>query len=327
MKEPSTRPFFPGRMGSEVRGGAEGRGSVPKVPPSSPDSTPSSGGERPKKRPLSVVILSDLHLGTVGCHADALLHYLRSVNPRILVLNGDIIDCWHFTRLYWPASHLKVIQRIVKMASLGTEVYYVTGNHDELLRKFAEQHLGHLHLVNKVVLALDGRRTWIFHGDVFDVVQKYSRWLARLGSVGYDLLILINRLANWISLSLGRERISLSKKIKDGVKRAVRYVSDFERTAVELAVEHGFDAVACGHIHQPALRRITTSKGEVLYLNSGDWIENLTALEYEGGGWRLFQYRDHEAELSGASSLWEEAAEEEGVDLRAGARLVLAGLS
>lgn len=321
-------PFFRNRAAAFSGVGGDGNSPAPPARPAARRHPPSSGEGRPKKRPLEAVILSDVHLGTVGCHAKALLDYLRSVNPRILVLNGDIIDCWQFTRYYWPKAHMKVIQRIVKMAAAGTEVYYVTGNHDEMLRKFADQHLGNLHLVNKVVLDLDGRRTWVFHGDVFDVVQKYSRWLARLGSLGYDLLILINRFVNWISMSLGRGRLSLSKRIKDSVKSAVSYVSDFERTAVETAAEHGFDAVACGHIHQPALRTVATSRGEVLYLNSGDWIENLTALEYEGGRWRLFKYRDHEAELASASSLSaEEEAEGEAKEALSGAMLVIAGLS
>jgi len=246
---------------------------------------------------VEVVVLSDVHLGTVGCHATQLLRYLRSVDPGTLVLNGDIIDIWQFSRYYWPKAHMNVVRRILKIAAAGTPVYYVTGNHDELLRKFAEHHFGHVHLVNKVVLELDGRRVWIFHGDVFDVMSRHARWLTRLGALGYDLLILINRAANWLSLKAGRGRISLSKRIKDGVKSAVSFIGDFERTAADAALEHGFDTVICGHIHQPAMKEVRTDRGSVLYLNSGDWIENLTALEYEGGAWSLFRYRDHEEAL------------------------------
>jgi len=253
-----------------------------------------------KRRTLDVAVISDVHLGTVGCHAKELLNYLRSIQPRILVLNGDIIDMWQFTRYYWPKAHMKVLKRLMKMVASGVEVYYVTGNHDDLLRKFAEQHLGNFHLVNKVVLELDEKKAWFFHGDVFDVVNVHSRWLARLGSIGYDLLILINHAANFFSTKMGRGRISLSKRIKDGVKGAVKFIGDFEKTVTKLAMEHGFSYVACGHIHQPAVHQVANGGRPVIYLNSGDWIENLTALEYNEGAWSIFSYRDHEAELEGA---------------------------
>jgi len=252
-------------------------------------------------RPVDLVVVSDLHLGTVGCRAKEFLNYLRSIDPKILVLNGDTIDIWQFTRYYWPKAHMKVLRRLLKMVASGVEVYYVTGNHDELLRRFTEQHLGNFHLVNKVVLELDGKRAWIFHGDVFDVVSVHSRWLARLGSLGYDLLILINHLANFVSVKTGRGRISLSKRIKDGVKSAVKFIGDFEKTVTRLALDHGFDFVICGHIHQPAIKERAAGERRVTYLNSGDWIENLTALEYREGAWRIFRYREHEAELEGES--------------------------
>jgi UDP-2,3-diacylglucosamine pyrophosphatase LpxH len=169
-----------------------------------------------------------------------------------------------------------------------------------MLRKFAEQDMGNFHLVNKLVLDLDGKRAWVFHGDVFDVVTKHSRWLARLGGVGYDILILINRFVNWLSELSGHGRISLSKRIKEGVKGAVSFIGDFERTVVSMAIEEGYDFVVCGHIHQPVIREFNGEGGRVTYLNSGDWIENLTALEYHEGAWSLFCYREHEAELAGA---------------------------
>jgi UDP-2,3-diacylglucosamine pyrophosphatase LpxH len=258
----------------------------------------SGGGEkRPARRKVDVLVLSDLHLGTLGCHAKELLRYLKSVDPAVLVLNGDIIDCWQFKKWYWPKAHMKVLKRILKIAAAGVPVHYVTGNHDDMLRRFAEQHLGNFHLVNKVVLELDGKRAWIFHGDVFDVVTKHSRWLARLGGVGYDLLILINRAVNRVSMAMGRGRISLSKRIKDGVKSAVSFIGDFEKTTASMAIEEGFDYVLCGHIHQPVVKEITTAAGRVLYMNSGDWIENLTALEFTDGRWSIFRYREHEEEL------------------------------
>jgi UDP-2,3-diacylglucosamine pyrophosphatase LpxH len=270
----------------------------------------------PPKRRVDVLVLSDVHLGTVGCHAKALLDYLRSVEPRILVLNGDVIDCWQFSKYYWPKAHMKVVKRLLKVVATGIPVYYVTGNHDEILRRFAEQHLGNFHLVNKVVLELEGKRAWIFHGDVFDVMMQHARWLVKLGSLGYDLLILINRAANWISQRLGRGRISLSKRIKDGVKRAVSFVGGFEQAAASAAIEHGYDFVICGHIHKPAAKEIQTGRGSVTYLNAGDWVENLTALEYKDGAWSIFRYRDGLAE-AGVEALAppNEGAEEERGDL------------
>ncbi|MBK8924361.1 MAG: UDP-2,3-diacylglucosamine diphosphatase [Crocinitomicaceae bacterium] len=243
---------------------------------------------------MDVLVLSDIHLGTYGCHSKELLRYLKSVKPKMVVLNGDIIDMWQFKKRYWPKSHMKVIHKIIKWISKGVKVYYITGNHDEMLRKFAGFKMGSLVIDNKLLLNLDGKKTWIFHGDVFDVTMKHSKWLARLGSHGYDLLILINAFCNWVSEKMGRGRISLSKSIKNSVKQAVKFINDFEKTAAEIAIKNGYDNVLCGHIHQPEIKVITTSEGQVNYLNSGDWIENLTALEYTRGEWKLFQYRDED---------------------------------
>lgn len=241
-------------------------------------------------RKVEVLVLSDIHLGTYGCHAKELNRYLKSIDPETVILNGDIIDMWQFSKRYWPKEHMKVIKRLVKYVSQGKQVYYITGNHDEMLRKFTDFELGTFTLTNKLLIDLDGKRTWIFHGDVFDVSMQYSKWLAKLGGKGYDLLILINRAANFISESLGKGKISLSKRVKNGVKKAVKFVSDYEKIAAEIAINNHFDTVICGHIHQPQQRIIENSKGQVLYLNSGDWIENLTALEYNNGTWSIYTY-------------------------------------
>jgi UDP-2,3-diacylglucosamine pyrophosphatase LpxH len=142
-----------------------------------------------------------------------------------------------------------------------------------------------------MVLQQNDKRIWIFHGDVFDVTMKHSKWLAKLGAVGYDMLILLNRLVNWGLDLLGRKRISLSKRIKDSVKKAVSFIDDFEMTAIELAIQNKFDVVVNGHIHKPKIRHYANEKGEVLYVNSGDWIENLTALEYHDDQWSIFDFR------------------------------------
>jgi UDP-2,3-diacylglucosamine pyrophosphatase LpxH len=244
------------------------------------------------KRNIRVAVISDIHLGTYGCHAKAVNRYLKSINPEILILNGDIIDIWQFSKRYWPDSHMKVIQRIFKMMTNGTKVYYLTGNHDEMLRKLSDFRIGKLELLDKLVLDLDGKKAWIFHGDVFDVSMKHSKWLAKLGAIGYDTLIVLNSMVNWASQKMGRGKVSFSKRIKNSVKQAIKFIDDFEETATSIAIENGYDYVLCGHIHQPAIRSIKTDKGETLYLNSGDWVENLTALEYSDKKWSLYHYKD-----------------------------------
>jgi len=244
-----------------------------------------------QKRPVDVVVISDVHLGTYGCHAAELLHYLRSIQPRLLILNGDIIDIWNFSKRYFPAAHLEVISEICRLASSGTRVVYITGNHDELLRKYSDLSLGNFQITDKLVMEINGQMCWIFHGDVFDATTKGSaKILAKLGGKGYDLLILINSFINWTLKLIGREKMSFSKKVKAGVKKAVAWIDNFEQTAAELAIEKKYDYVICGHIHQPQQRTITTGKGSVQYLNSGDWVENLTALEYYNNDWHLYQY-------------------------------------
>ncbi|BDS11814.1 UDP-2,3-diacylglucosamine diphosphatase [Aureispira anguillae] len=244
------------------------------------------------KRKLDVLVLSDIHLGTYGCHATELVNYLKSVKPKILVLNGDIIDIWQFKKSYFPKPHLAVISQIVKMASKGTKVYYLTGNHDEMLRKFVPMQMGNFYMDNKLLLELDGKVAWFFHGDVFDTSVTCAKWLAKLGGAGYDALVAINLGVNYVLKSVGKPRMSLSKKVKDSVKRAVKYVKDFETVAAELAIEKSYDYVVLGHIHQPQIRSIATHKGQTTYLNSGDWIENLTALEYVDKKWSIYQYSE-----------------------------------
>jgi UDP-2,3-diacylglucosamine pyrophosphatase LpxH len=156
--------------------------------------------------------------------------------------------------------------------------------------------MGSFKIVNKVVLDLDnGEKAWFFHGDVFDVTMQHSKWLAKLGAVGYDTLILINRFANFISAKIfKRGKLSLSKKIKNSVKSAVKFINDFEITAAEIGISNQYNFVVCGHIHQPEIKEITTPEGKIMYLNSGDWIENLTALEYAAGEWELYKFNEEE---------------------------------
>jgi UDP-2,3-diacylglucosamine pyrophosphatase LpxH len=246
-----------------------------------------------EKRSVDVVVLSDVHLGTYGCRAGELANYLRSISPNILILNGDIIDGWQFTKRYFPLGHILVIKEIIQLLTNGVRVFYITGNHDEMMRRYTDMQVGNFTLTDKLVLEIDNKMTWIFHGDVFDNTTKGSaKILAKLGSSGYQLLIRFNRFVNFILKLLGKERVSISKRVMAGVNKAVSKVNDFELIAAELAIEKKYDYVICGHIHQPQKRVVETKNGKVIYLNSGDWVEHLTALEYQQNEWTIFEYKE-----------------------------------
>jgi UDP-2,3-diacylglucosamine pyrophosphatase LpxH len=246
-----------------------------------------------EKRAVDGVVLSDIHLGTYGCRARELTNYLRSVSPNILILNGDIIDGWQFNKRYFPAAHMLVLKEIINLITQGARVFYITGNHDEMLRRYTDIQIGNFTLTDKLVLEIDNKMTWIFHGDVFDNTTKGSaRILAKLGSRGYQLLIRFNRCINYVLNLLGQERVSISKRVMAGVNKAVSKVNDFELIAAELAIEKKYDYVICGHIHQPQKKLVETKEGKVTYLNSGDWVEHLTALEYQQNEWTIFEYQD-----------------------------------
>lgn len=258
------------------------------------------------KRKLDIVVISDTHLGTYGCHANELINYLRSIETKLLVLNGDIIDIWQFRKHFFPSSHMQVIKEIFSHLSRGTKIVYITGNHDEALRRYSGLKLGNFQLADKLVLEIDGNKTWIFHGDVFDATTKGSaKIIAKLGGHGYDLLILMNRGINWVLKSLGREKMSLSKKVKNSVKKAVKWIGDFEQTSAELAIENEYTHVICGHIHQPQIKNIVTEKGMVTYMNSGDWIENLTTLEYANHLWEIYHFDEKEHKIAPEKELKE----------------------
>jgi UDP-2,3-diacylglucosamine pyrophosphatase LpxH len=244
-----------------------------------------------ERRPVDVAVISDLHLGTYGCRANELVTYLKSISPQMLVLNGDVIDAWQFSKHYFPAAHMNVIKEIFHLLSSGTRVIYITGNHDEVLRKYTDLQLGNLQLTDKLVIEIDHKMTWIFHGDVFDNTTKGSaKFWARMGSNGYAMLLGFNRYINRCLKLIGREPISLSKRVMRQVNKSFVKINEFETLIAELAVEKKYDYVICGHIHQPQKRKIDTGKGSVIYLNSGDWIEHLTSLEYYNNDWHNYQY-------------------------------------
>jgi UDP-2,3-diacylglucosamine pyrophosphatase LpxH len=264
------------------------------------------------KRNVELVVISDVHLGTYGCHAQELLNYLKSIKPETLILNGDIVDMWQFKKSYFPDLHLRVINKIVRLSLNGTKVYYLTGNHDEQLRRFTDMNFGNFHLRDSLELILQGKKHWFFHGDVFDASVMRTPWLAKIGGYSYDRLVRLNKAVNRLMKFLGKEPVSFSKEVKMKVKNAVKFISDFEKTAIDIARQKAFDFVICGHIHTPQYR-ITDG---VAYLNSGDWVENLTALEYNGGEWTIYKYDEKQFENEIFNKLRKEHFDEEEFPLK-----------
>ncbi len=228
------------------------------------------------------VWISDLHLGTPGCQAVALLDFLRRVDCETLYLVGDIIDGWQLRRSwYWPQSHNDVVQKILRKARKGTRVVFVPGNHDEFARRYVEHNFGGVDVVTEAVhLTADGRRLWVTHGDLFDGVIQCAKWLAYAGDSAYEITLRLNSNFNRLRARMGLPYWSLSKYLKLKVKRAVSYVSDFEVAVAREARKRGLQGVVCGHIHHAEMREIDG----VLYCNDGDWVESLTALVEHADG-------------------------------------------
>ena len=246
--------------------------------PPDEDRLPSSPGSLAVRS----VWISDLHLGTPGCQADALLDFLRSVHCETLFLVGDIIDGWQLRRSwYWPQAHNDVVQKLLRKARKGTKVIFVPGNHDEFARKYLGHNFGGVDVVEEHIHHLaDGRTLWVTHGDHFDGVIQCAKWLAYLGDSAYEFTLRMNRHLNSLRARLGLPYWSLSRYLKLKVKRAVSYLGDFEAAVAHEARSRGVDGVVCGHIHHAEMRSIDG----VLYCNDGDWVESLTALVEHGDG-------------------------------------------
>ncbi len=225
---------------------------------------------------LRTVWISDIHLGTPGCQADALLDFLRHTECETMYLVGDIIDGWQLRRSwFWPQAHNDVVQKILRKARRGTKVIFVPGNHDEFARKYVAHNFGGVDVMDEAIhVTADGRRLWITHGDLFDGVVQYAKWLAYLGDMAYEFTLKVNRHFNSARARLGLPYWSLSKYLKHKVKRAVSFISHFEVAVAREAKKRGVDGVVCGHIHHAEMREIDG----VLYCNDGDWVESLTAL-------------------------------------------------
>lgn len=228
------------------------------------------------------VWISDVHLGTRGCQADLLLDFLNEVTADTYYLVGDIIDGWRLRKSwYWPESHHAVITTIMDKAKNGAKVIFVPGNHDEFAREFVDMTFGHVDVkMNDIHETADGKRLLVIHGDEFDGVVKYARWLAYLGDTAYNLAIVLNRYYNGIRRRLGYGYWSLSAYLKNRVKNAVQFICNFENAVAHEAAKRKVDGVVCGHIHHAEKRMI----GDVLYCNDGDWVESCTALVEDMNG-------------------------------------------
>lgn len=246
------------------------------------------------KREVDIVLLSDVHLGTRGCKAGDLLQYLNSIKPRNLILNGDLIDMWSMRKYYFPKQHLCVIQRILQLAIQGTKVYYITGNTDDLLRRYAEVSAGNIHLRSRLIVQLNGKKYGIFHGDVFDTALHYLPLLSRFSSSQYDRMLRLNHWINKWRLRFRQRRMSIQKRLKTHPDKARRLLQSFEKMAVRMAVKEEFDYIICGHVHRPEMRVIQTDEGEVTYLNAGDWLLHRTALEYNWGKWTIYEFDEND---------------------------------
>ena len=251
------------------------------------------------KRNLDILVISDLHLGTYGSEADEVLAYLDTINANKIVINGDFVDIMLFNKRFWPSSHMKVIKYFLDLISQGKEIYYVTGNHDELMRKFLNFKIQNFKIVNQIVLDTAEGKVWIFHGDVFDFSIQ-TQWLTKLAGFLYDYMIIFN---SWINKKimrpLGRKRLNFSKTIKSNVKTAVQYFANFEMKAAEVAQKNGYKYVVCGHIHTPKIESFNINGEEVIYMNSGDWLESLSSLEYVDNKWSIYMHKRTEQEYKG----------------------------
>ena len=254
------------------------------------------------KRNLDILVISDLHLGTYGSEADEVLAYLDPIEADKIVINGDFVDIMLFNKRFWPSSHMKVIKYFLDLISEGKEIYYVTGNHDELIRKFVNFKIQNFKIVNQIVLDTPEGKVWMFHGDVFDFSIQ-TAWLTKLAGFLYDYMIIFNSWVNKkIMRPLGRKRLNFSKIIKANVKTAVQYFANFERKAAEIAEKNGYKYVVCGHIHTPKIESFEINGKEIIYMNSGDWLESLSSLEYVNNEWSIYMHKRTEKDFKNDES-------------------------
>lgn len=245
-----------------------------------------------QKTHYRTIVISDIHLGTSGSKAKEVTHFLKQYKCKRLILNGDIIDGWQLKKYgTWKRRHTAFFKTVLKMMDdYHTKVVYIRGNHDDFLEQIMPLKLGRQFQIRKDYILKSGqKRYYITHGDVFDSITTHMKWLAYLGDAGYTFLLWVNKLYNHYREWRGLPYYSLSQVVKQRVKAAVNYVSDFEEKLTELARSRNCDGIICGHIHQPAMREIDG----IMYMNSGDWVESLSALvEDHDGNWMLMYYNE-----------------------------------
>ena len=234
------------------------------------------------------IIVSDLHLGTKDSKAEEFIEFIEKNPTDLLILNGDIVDGWALNRgTKWKKQHTKVISKLLQLSN-KTRIIWIRGNHDEFIQEFIGTHLGAIEIREDYKLDINNTMEsyYIFHGDVIDVFITKYKWLSKIGSIGYDFALWLNRIYNTYRKWRKLPYISISQKIKESVKVATNYVNDFEVTALSMATKKGCNGVICGHIHQPADRMIDGKR----YLNSGDWIENMSAICIDNAG-KVYLYK------------------------------------
>ncbi|WP_225783673.1 UDP-2,3-diacylglucosamine diphosphatase [Xenophilus sp. Marseille-Q4582] len=264
-----------------------------------PEPDEAAGGPPPLR--FRTLWISDLHLGTPGCQARALLDFLKNTECDTLFLVSDIIDGWQLKRhWYWPQAHNDVIQKLLRKARKGTRVIFIPGNHDEFARKYLHHNFGGIDVAEEWIHeTADGRKLWVMHGDLFDGVIQCAKWLAYVGDSLYEFTLKLNRHLNSLRARLGLPYWSLSKYLKGKVKRAVSYVGDFEAAVAREAHKRGVQGVVCGHIHHAEMRDIDG----ILYCNDGDWVESLTALaEQADGTLQILDWAQHMRAAAGAAA-------------------------
>lgn len=247
-------------------------------------------------RRYRAIFVSDIHLGTKACQAEAFLDFLRHCDTPRIYLVGDIVDFWRIRRgVYWPQSHNDVLQKLLRKARKGTELILIPGNHDEALREFCGTRFGSIAIERNIIhIGADGRRYLVMHGDEFDVVVRYAKWLALFGDWSYMLALWANTHLNAVRRYLGFPYWSLAAYLKQRVKRAVNYIGEFETALAQEARRHGAQGVICGHIHHAAIRQV----GEIVYINTGDWVESCTAVaETEEGKFEIIRWTHTEQDL------------------------------
>jgi UDP-2,3-diacylglucosamine pyrophosphatase LpxH len=240
--------------------------------------------------------ISDFHLGTRGCQSELLLEFIKHTQSEKLYLVGDIIDGWALKNTwYWPQSHNDVVQKILRKARHGTEVFYISGNHDEVMRGFVPVNFGGVSILNQIIHeTVDKKKYLVVHGDQFDGIIQCAKWLAMLGSITYDFLIYFNRYINFFRKKLGYEYWSLSNYLKFTVKNAVKFVSEYEKLVCNYAKQFKVEGIICGHIHHANMQ----SMNGIHYINDGDWVESCTALvEHFDGKLELINWTEKRKEL------------------------------